>query len=72
MTPSGFIEVTCVSDGRKCLIRVDSIEALYECGEEVFSYGTKPAHTEIVYSNQSVDVAESYEDVKDMMWKADL
>ena len=72
MTPSGFIEVTCLSDGLKCLLRVDNIAALYDCGEERFSWGTKPSHTMIVYSSETVDVAESYEEVKDMMWKADL
>ena len=41
--------------------------------EEKGEYGAvKPAHTEIFYSGHSLDVVESYEEVMNMIWNAEL
>lgn len=71
MIPKDFIEVTCLCDGKKALVRVDSIVAVYEYGEEKKDYGVKPAHVEIDYDdNKSLDVSESFDDVSTMICNA--
>ena len=73
MIPNEFIEVTCLNDGKKALIRIDLIDAVYEYGATQKDYGIKPAHTEICYdSNKSCDCVETYEEVCNMMWRAEL
>lgn len=73
MTPKDFIEVTCLNDGKKCLIRADLISSVYEYGDEKKDYGIKPAHVEICYDdNKSVDVIETFEEVSTMIWNAML
>lgn len=72
MIPTGFIEVTSLIDGKRFLVRVDSIDAVYENDETQVKYGRKPSCTTIVYGNSNVDVAEPYDDVLNMMWKSDL
>lgn len=71
--PQGFIEVTCLSDGKKVLIRTDMISAVYEEGQSRNSYGIKPAHCEICYDdNKSVDVIEDIETIADKMYFSEL
>ena len=73
MIPTGFIEVTSLIDGKRFLIRVDSIDAVYENDPKSEKYGgKKPACTTVVYGNCDVDIAESYDEVLQMMWKSDL
>ena len=74
MVPREFIEVTCLNDGKKALIRVDLIDAVYEYGPERKDYGAvKPAHVEICYDdNKSIDVTETFEEVSHMIWNAEL
>lgn len=73
MRPKDFIEVTCLSDGKKALIRVDLISAVYEYGDTKKDYGIMPAHVEICYEdNKSIDVSESFEEVSTMIWNAEL
>lgn len=73
MTPKDFIEVTCLNDGKRCLVRTDLISAVYEYGPTKKDYGVKPAHTEICYEdNKSVDVVESYDEVCDKMYMSEL
>ena len=69
---SGFIEVTCISDGEKMIIRTDSIVAVYANPETNLSWGVKPRYTTIEYSGNSIDVIEDYEEVKNKMWRSDL
>ena len=69
---SGFIEVTCISDGEKMIIRTDSIVAVYANSETNLSWGVKPRYTTIEYSGNSIDVIEDYEEVKNKMWRSDL
>ena len=45
--PQGFIEVTCLNDGKRCIVRTDLIGAVYEYGPTKKDYGVMPAHTEI-------------------------
>ncbi len=71
--PQGFIEVTCLNDGKRCLVRTDLIGAVYEYGPTKKDYGVKPAHTEICYEdNKSVDMVESYDEVCDKMYMSEL
>lgn len=71
--PQGFIEVTCLNDGLKVLIRTDLISAVYEEGAKDVPYGQKPAHTCIDYDdNKSVDVIETIEEVADKMYLSEL
>lgn len=72
MVPKDFIEVTCLNDGKKALIRTDLITAVYEYGEGKNNYGIKPAHVEIDYSDKSIDVLESFEEVSTKIWNAEL
>ena len=74
MIPKEFIEVTCLNDGKKALIRVDLIDAVYEYGPEKKDWGgVKPAHTEICYDdNKTIDVVETFEEVSTMIWNAEL
>ena len=74
MVPKDFIEVTCLNDGMKALIRTDLISAVYEYGDEQKDFGAvKPAHVEICYDdNKSIDVTETFEEVSHMIWNAEL
>lgn len=67
-----FIEVTALSDGKKSLIRAESIIAVHDCGEEDEVYGVKPAHRLIEYSGSELDVVESLDDICDMIYNAEL
>lgn len=69
---SNFIEVTCLLDGEKALIRTECIEAIYDNPETQLSWGVKPRFTTIEYGGHSIDVVESYEEVKNKMWRAEL
>lgn len=73
MVPSGFIEITCLDDGKRALIRTDLIEAIYEYGERKVDYGVKPAHVQICYGdNKQVDCIESYDEIANQIWKSEL
>ena len=68
-----FIEVHALVDGCICAIRSERIESVVSYKEEKGLYGAvKPAHTEIFYSGFSRDVVESYEEVMNMIWNAEL
>ena len=69
---SGFIEVTALYDGRKALLRADCISAVLDNGEERVDYGVKPECRTIHFSGTTLDVIESYDDIIDMIWKAEL
>ena len=68
-----FIEVHALIDGCICAIRSECIESVESYNEEKGAYGAiKPAHTEIYYSGHSLEVVESYEEVMNMIWNAEL
>lgn len=68
-----FIEVHALVDGCICAIRSDCIESVEAYNEAKVLYGAlKPAHTEIYYSGHSLEVVESYEEVMNMIWNAEL
>ena len=68
-----FIEVHALIDGCVCAVRADCIEGVYSYKEEKGEYGAvKPAHTEINYSGHKLEVVESYEEIMNMIWKAEL
>lgn len=68
-----FIEVHALIDGCVCAIRSECIESVESYNEEKGEYGAvKPAHTEINYGGHSLDVVESYEEVMNMIWNAEL
>lgn len=73
MIPSGFIEVTAQYDGRKALIRASLIEGVTDNaeswdGKECY----KPACVTIFYSGRHLNVVDSYDDICDMIYKAEL
>lgn len=71
--PNGFIEVTCLSDGMRASLRAENIVSVYEVGEEIDDGAKRPAHVQIVTSNGScLRVTDSYDDVKQKIWKAEL
>lgn len=71
--PHGFIEMTCLKDGKRCIIRSDLIGAVYENGPTKEDFGVKPAHTEVCYeSNKTVEVVESYDEVLEKMYYSEL
>lgn len=67
-----FIEVTSLYDGRKAVIRAESIEAVLDNSEERDGYGMKPAHRRIIFGVESLDVVESFDEILDMMWDAEF
>ena len=68
-----FIEVHALIDGCVCAIRSECIESVESYKEEKGEYGAvKPAHTEIYYSGHCLEVVESYDEVMNMIWKAEL
>lgn len=68
-----FIEVHALVDGCICAIRFECIESVEAYNEEKGEYGAvKPAHTDINYSGHCLSVVESYEEVMNMIWNAEL
>ena len=67
-----FIEVTSLYDGKKALIRTDSIISVLDNAPESIAYGKKPACRTINYSGNSLDVAETLEEISDMIWESEL
>lgn len=72
--PSGYIVATCLNDHKRVLIQTSLVEAVYEYGAKKQEYGgTKPAHTQICYSdNKAVEVCESFDEILDKMLLSDL
>jgi len=68
----GFIEVTSLYDGKKALIRAESIIAVLDNAQERVDYGVKPACRQIVYSGSALDVTETLDEICEMIWQAEL
>lgn len=69
---NGFIEVTALINGKKAIIRAESIMAVYDNAEEQVEYGVKPPHRCIIHSGMSLDVVESLDEICDMIYSAEL
>lgn len=72
-----FIEVTSVYDGKKAVIRAAIIDAVVDNTPESEHYAdgrymVKPACRTIRYAGATFDCLESYEDICDMIYKAEL
>ena len=65
-----FIVVTALSDGRRSIVRADSIVAVHDIGEEEYSYGVKPSYRTIDYSGGSIDVVETLDEISEMIYNA--
>lgn len=72
MTSKEFIEVTSIHDGRKACIRAACITSVVDNGETQEDFGTKPEHRRINFDGQYFDAVESYDDINDMIYNAEL
>lgn len=72
MKSKEFIEVTSLVDGKRFSVRAACISAVYENDEQNLDYGKKPPCTTIVYQDGTIDVAESYDEVCDMIFRAEF
>lgn len=72
-----FIEVTSIYDGKKALIRAACIDAVIDNAAEVKDFNgrplmVKPAYRTVNFSGGSLDVAESLEEISEMIYSAEL
>ena len=67
-----FIEVTSLYDRKKALIRTACIEAVYDNAESKSGCGIKFPHREIIFSGQSLEVCESMDEIRGMIFKSEL
>ena len=67
-----FIEVTSIYDGKKAAIRAAWIDSVVDNAAEKQDFGVKPEHVRINFGGSYLDVSESYEDICDMIYKAEL
>lgn len=73
MKPSNFIEVHALYDGCIAAIRADVIDSVMENSEQNVEGAMKPACRSIIYSGgRCLDVTESYEEIMNMIWNAEL
>ncbi len=67
-----FIEVTALYDGKKAAIRVACIDSVIDNSEQKMEYGVKPACRTINYGGYSIDVIDSYDDICEKIYQAEL
>lgn len=67
-----FIEVTSLYDGKKACIRASLIESVTDNAEVDKGESIDKACRTIYYAGHSINVVESYDDIKDMIFKAEL
>lgn len=67
-----FIEVTAQYDGKKACIRASTIEAVTDNAEDVNGESVKFESRTIFYAGRSINVLESYDDIVDMIYKAEM
>lgn len=72
MIPKDFIEVTAQFDGKKAIIRAACIESVTDNAEQKDGETIRLASRTIHYGGRSINVLESYEDIVDMIWNAEL
>lgn len=70
---NGFIEVTCLADGMRAAIRAEHVTSVYDVEEQEDDGAKRPAHVQIIMSNGTcLRVSDSYDDVKQKIWEAEL
>ena len=67
-----FIEVTAQYDGRRALIRAACIEGVTDNAEQVNGEQCRYECRTINYAGRSIDVIESYDEIVDMIYQAEL
>ena len=67
-----FIEVTAQYDGRKACIRAACIESVMDNAEQKDGESIRLECRTINYSGRSINVIESYEEIIDMIYKAEM
>ena len=67
-----FIEVTSIYDGKKAEIRVACIDSVVDNAEERQDFGIKPECRRINFGGSYLDVSESYDDICNMIYQAEL
>ena len=67
-----FIEVTAQYDGKKALIRAATIEAVTDNAEDKNGESIRLACRTIFYAGQTINVIESYDEIVDMIYQAEL
>ena len=69
---NGFIEVTSQYDGKKALIRAATIEAVTDNAEDKNGESIRLACRTIFYAGHTINVIESYDEIADMIYQAEL
>lgn len=72
MISKEFIEVTAQYDGKKAIIRVSCIEGVTDNAEQKNGETISMASRTIYYAGRSINVIESYDELLDMIWNAEL
>lgn len=67
-----FIEVTAQYDGKKACIRASCIEGVTDNAEQKDGETIRLASRTIFYSGRSINVVESYDEIINMIWNAEL
>ena len=67
-----FIEVTAQYDGRKACIRASCIEGVTDNAEQKDGESIRLECRTINYAGRSINVIESYEEIIDMIYKAEM
>lgn len=67
-----FIEVTAQYDGKKACIRSSCIEGVTDNAEQKDGETIRLASRTIFYSGRSINVVESYDEIINMIWNAEL
>ena len=72
MRSKEFIEVTAQYDGRKAAIRAELIESVTDNAEQSDGETIRMECRTVNYSGRSINVIESYDEIMDMIYKAEL
>jgi hypothetical protein len=67
-----FIEVTAQYDGRKACIRAACIEGVTDNAEDRNGESVRLESRTIFYAGRSINVTESYDDIIDMIYRAEM
>lgn len=67
-----FIEVTAQYDGRKACIRAACIEGVTDNAEDRNGESVHLECRTIFYAGRSINVTESYDDIIDMIYRAEM
>lgn len=63
---SGFIELTCLSDERLVSVRAETINRVYDMGEENEDGAERPAHTLVITNDGGmIRCTDDYQSVMD-------